>query len=84
MKSERVTQAWEFYRDNCQGYKEPMRREFRKLDEHVSSVEAENAKLREACERLIQTVRVAESISDCGLLDKRFEGELRDIGFEVD
>ena len=47
MKSKRVTQAWEFYRDNTQGYKEPMRREFRKLDEHVFSVEAENAELRE-------------------------------------
>lgn len=47
MKSERVTQAWEFYRDNCPGFKEPMRKEFRKLDGYVSSIEAENTKLRE-------------------------------------
>lgn len=47
MKSESVTKAWEFYRDNCQGFKEPMRKEFRKLDEYVASLESENAKLRE-------------------------------------
>lgn len=52
MKSERVTQAWEFYRDNCQGYKETMRQEFRKLDEYVSSIETENAKLQERVEWL--------------------------------
>jgi hypothetical protein len=53
------------------------------IADDVKAVTDENAKLRETCERLIQTVRVAESISDCGLLDKRFEGELRDIGIEV-
>lgn len=47
MKSESVTKAWEFYRDNCQGFKEPMRKEFRKLDEYVAGLESENAKLRE-------------------------------------
>ena len=47
MKSERVTEAWEFYRDNCPGFKEPMRMELRKLDEYVSGLEEENAKLRE-------------------------------------
>jgi hypothetical protein len=54
------------------------------IADSVKAVVDENDRLREACERLIQTVRVAESISDCGLLDKRFEGELRDMGFEVD
>lgn len=47
MKSKRVTCTWEFYRDNCDGFKEPMRKELRKLDGYVSSIEAENAKLRE-------------------------------------
>lgn len=47
MKSESVTKAWEFYRDNCQGFKEPMRKEFRRLDEYVASLESENAELRE-------------------------------------
>lgn len=51
MKSERVTQAWEFYRDNCPGFKEPMRKQFRRLDEYVSVVETENAKLKRAAER---------------------------------
>lgn len=46
MKSEHVTQAWEFCRDNCQGFKEPMRKQFRKLDDYVSGLEDENAKLR--------------------------------------
>lgn len=54
------------------------------IADSVKAVVDENDRLREACERLIQTVRVAESISDCGLLDKRFEGELRDMGFEVE
>lgn len=47
MKSERVTRTWEFYRDNCDGFKEPMRKELRNLDGYVSSIEAENAKLME-------------------------------------
>lgn len=47
MKSKRVTCTWEFYRDNCDGFKEPMRKELRKLDGYVSSIEAENAELRE-------------------------------------
>lgn len=46
MKSKRVTCTWEFYRDNCEGFKEPMRMELRKLDGYVSNIEAENAKLR--------------------------------------
>lgn len=47
MKSDSVTKVWEFYRDNCVGFKEPMRKELRKLDNYVASIEAENAKLRE-------------------------------------
>lgn len=52
MKSESVTKAWEFYRDNCQGFKEPMRKEFRRLDEYVASLESDNAKLRERIHEL--------------------------------
>lgn len=55
MKSDGVTKVWEFYRDNCAGFKEPMRKELRKLDDYVASVEAENAKLRE----LVQDVNKA-------------------------
>lgn len=47
MKSESVTKAWEFYRDNCPGFKEPMRKEFRRLDEYVANLESDNDKLRE-------------------------------------
>ena len=39
MRSAAVNEAWEFYRDNCPGFKEPMRREFRRLDEYVSKLE---------------------------------------------
>lgn len=35
-----VREAWEFYRDNCTGFKEPMRRKVRELDEYVSRLEA--------------------------------------------
>lgn len=52
MKSEHVTKAWEFYRDDCQGFKEPMRQEFRKLDDYVSGLEDENAKLRKLTDEL--------------------------------
>lgn len=47
MKNEQVARVWKFYRDNCQGFKEPLRKEFRRLDEYVSSIESENAKLLE-------------------------------------
>ena len=56
MKSKRVTCTWEFYRDNCEGFKEPMRKELRKLDGYVSNLEAENAKLRELCNRFAEYV----------------------------
>lgn len=46
MKTECVTKVWEFYLDNCAGYKEPMRKQLRELDDYVASIEADNAKLR--------------------------------------
>lgn len=46
MKTECVTKVWEFYRDNCAGYKEPMRKEMRKLDDYVADLLADNANLR--------------------------------------
>jgi len=48
MESQRVTEAWEFYRDNCPGFKEPMRKRLRKLDKYVAGLESENASLRGA------------------------------------
>ena len=47
MRTGFVPELWEFYRDSYADYKEPMRKEMRKLDEHVASIETENAKLRE-------------------------------------
>lgn len=47
MRSAAVREACEFYRANCPGFKEPVRKEFRRLDEHVASLESENAELRE-------------------------------------
>lgn len=58
MKSKRVTSTWEFYRDNCEGFKEPMRKELRSLDGYVADIEAENAELREENERFVIKLNV--------------------------
>ena len=47
MKTTAVTELWEFYRDNCTGYKEPMRKKLHELDDSVAELEAENEALRE-------------------------------------
>lgn len=47
MKSEKVTEVWEYCRDNYSGFKEPMRKQFRRLDEYVSELESKLAELRE-------------------------------------
>ena len=39
MMTKRVTETWEYYRDNCSGFKEPMRKRFRELDEYVAGLE---------------------------------------------
>ena len=39
MRSKKVTETWEFYRDNCPGFKEPMRKKMRELDEYVADLE---------------------------------------------
>lgn len=39
MRSKKVTEAWEFYRDNCPGFNEPMRKKMRELDEYVADLE---------------------------------------------
>lgn len=39
MRTKRVTETWEYYRDNCSGFKEPMRKRFRELDEYVAGLE---------------------------------------------
>lgn len=39
MRTKRVTETWEYYRDNCPGFKEPMRKRFRELDEYVAGLE---------------------------------------------
>ena len=39
MRTKRVTETWEYYRVNCPGFKEPMRKRFRELDEYVAGLE---------------------------------------------
>lgn len=39
MHSQHVQEAWEYYRDNCPGFKEPMRKALRKLDAYVTDIE---------------------------------------------
>lgn len=71
MKSERVTRTWEFYRDNCDGFKDSMRKEFRKLDEYVSSIETENAKLRELVSSMYRNMQgVLDRSTDTVWVDK--------------
>lgn len=68
MKSKRVTSTWEFYRDNCEGFKEPMRKELRKLDVYVANIEAENAKLRDEldfCLKHVPDCDGCEAMLDC-------------------
>jgi len=49
MKSEQVTKVWECYRDyNYTTFREPVREQFRELDDYVYGLEAENAELRKA------------------------------------
>lgn len=47
-------------------------------------VEDHNNMLKVACVRLVNTVRVGESMTDCELIDARFARELRDLGIEVE
>ena len=80
MRSTAVREAWEFYRDNCPGFKEPMRKEFRRLDEHVASLESENAKLRECLQDLAEHIREDDGFGlDYGwMLDR-----MRELGVEI-
>ena len=97
MKSKRVTSTWEFYRDNCEGFKEPMRKELRKLDDYVANIEDENARLRE----LVRNVEHYERFGCQGcpnargctapmLYDERcsmrqkIDNDKRELGIEVD
>ena len=85
MKSDSVTKVWEFYRDNCVGFKEPMRKELRKLDNYVASIEAENAKLRELVWDMWR-----EGMCECGSLGKcatcmyEYPTRMRELGIGVD
>lgn len=47
MKDPEVTKLWEYCRDEWAGFKEPMRKKFRALDDYVARLRDENAKLRE-------------------------------------
>lgn len=88
MKSERVTQAWEFYHDNCPGFKEPMRKQFRRLDEYVFSIEAENAKLRELLRQVVEYVHKEhlphEDISFWSDRDNGVFRRMRELGIEAE
>ena len=72
MKSEKVTKTWEFYRDNCPGFKEPMRKQFRKLDGYVSGLEAENERLRE----LVEPYGGVREMADREMADRAREVEV--------
>lgn len=54
------------------------------VEKDMQTLKRENAKLREACKRLVNTARIAEGATDYELLDARFAQELRDLGIEVD
>ena len=60
MKSEHVTRAWECYRDyNYTSYREPMRNQFRELDDYVYGLENENAKLRELVRDMFEEIEAS-------------------------
>ena len=84
MRSQRVTETWEFYRDNCPGFKEPMRKRFRELDEYVVGLEVKNAKLRELVRELLVTISWC-SLDYCPSESKRRElvDKARELGVEV-
>lgn len=52
MKTKAVTELWEFYRENCAGFKEPMRKRLHELDAYVAGLESENSSLRKDLEDL--------------------------------
>ena len=64
MRSAAVTEAWEFYRDNCPGFKEPMRRKLRELDEYVSRLEARLGSCRNISRRGFSSTEFV--CSECG------------------
>lgn len=83
MKSEQVTLAWEFYRDNCEGFKEPMRKELRKLDDYVASVEAENDRLRELVRDMYAVM--VEDAANCDVTyPEQFDYRVLELGVEVE
>jgi len=86
MKSKRVTSTWEFYRDNCEGFKEPMRKELRKLDGYVANIEAENSKLRVLVRDLWHELDAATQYEAGGSRGIVFEfaDAMRKLGIEVD
>jgi len=92
MRTEQVTKVWEFYRDNCAGYKEPMRKQLRELDENVDNIETENAELRKlvrdmwhqsctydtTCEGCPRYVKHWDGTEEC-----EFETRIIKLGIEV-
>ena len=92
MRTEQVTKVWEFYRDNCAGYKEPMRKQLRELDENVDNIETENAELRKlvrdmwhqsctydtTCEGCHRYVKHWDGTEEC-----EFETRIIKLGIEV-
>lgn len=82
MVTPEVTGVWEFYRDNCPGFKEPMRKQFRRLDKYVAALEDENARLRELCADLYAEMITYSNAPNYNA--SVWAPKLRELGMEVD
>ena len=51
---------------------------------YIESLKAENVKLRNAARLMWQRLRWADETMGCGVIDKRFERRMRELGVEVD
>lgn len=56
MRTKAVKEVWEFYCDNCLGFKEPMRKQMRELDAYVAKLEAENEWLSKKLDDMTDTL----------------------------
>lgn len=51
---------------------------------YIDRLKAENDKLRDATRLMWQRLRWADDVVCCGVIDKRFERRIRELGVEVD
>ena len=85
MRTKRVTETWEYYRDNCSGFKEPMRKRFRELDERIVALEELCADMHHYCDTLctecefVNGICDGEGASEC-MLFIRIEQRMDELG----